>query len=123
MSKKDQIATVARRAYWREADARVMVEAWRASDEPLAGFAQRHGVQRGRLSRWASRLASAAPTPVHFHPVRVAPSGETIACDEGAPIEIEIRAGRHVCIIRVRTGFAPDDLRQVLAVVDETPTC
>ena len=122
MSTKDRIAEVASRPYWREADARMIVEAWQESDETLARFAQRHGVHRGRLSRWALRLGSREPTPVRFHPVRVA--GDGVAGRRGgAPIEIEVGAGRHGRVVRVVPGFAADDLRRVLAVLDEGPTC
>ena len=118
MSTKDRIAEVARRAYWREADARVIVDAWRDSDETLARFAQRHGVHRGRVSRWAGRLGSAAPTPVRFHPVRVA--GDGASHRGGASIEIALASGR---CVRVAPGFDAEDLRRVLAVVDEGVRC
>jgi hypothetical protein len=122
MSTKDRIAEVASRPYWSEADARVIVEAWQASDETLGRFAQRHGVHRGRLSRWALRLGSAEPAPVRFHPVQLA--GDGVASGRGAaPIEIEVGAGRDVRVIRVAPGFAADDLRRVLAVLDGRPLC
>jgi transposase len=118
MSTKDRIAEVARRAYWREADARVIVDAGRDSDETLARFAQRHGVHRGRVSRWAGRLGRVAPTPVRFHPVRVAGDGASQRGD--ASIEIALPSGR---CIRVAPGFDAEDLRRVLAVVDEGVRC
>ena len=122
MSTKDRIAEVASRPYWREADARVIVKAWQASDETLARFAQRHRVHRGRLSRWTLRLGSAEPGPVRFHSVQVA--GDGVASRGGAePIEIEVGGGRDVRVIRVAPGFAADDLRRVLAVLDGRPTC
>ncbi len=122
MSTKDRIWEVASRPYWREADARVIVEAWQASDETLERFAQRHRVHRGRLSRWALRLGSAEAAPVRFHPVQVAGDGVASRCGV-EPIEIEVGAGRDVRVIRVAPGFAADDLRRVLAVLDERPTC
>ncbi len=123
MSTKDRIGEVARRLYWHEADARVIVEAWQASDETLARFARRHGVDRGRLSRWVLRLASAEAAPVGFHPVRVAGDGVVRRREEGAPIEIEVGVGRPVRAVRVAPGFAAADLRRVLAVLDGAPTC
>ena len=119
MSTKDRIAAVTRRAYWREADARVVVDAWRESDETLARFAQRHGVHRGRVSRWAGRLGRAEPMPVRFHPVRVA--SDAAADRRGsASIEIALASGR---CVRVAPGFDAEDLRRVLAVVDEGVRC
>ena len=44
MASEADIAAVVGRRYWREAEARVVVEAWRASGESLAGFARRHAV-------------------------------------------------------------------------------
>ncbi len=119
MSTKDRIAEVTRRAYWREADARVIVDAWRESDETLARFAQRHGVHRGRVSRWAGRLGSAEPVPVRFHPVRVA---SVAAADHrgSASIEIALASGR---CVRVAPGFDAEDRRRVLAVADEAGRC
>ena len=122
MSTKDRVAEMARRPYWREVDAQVIVGAWQASDETLARFAQRHGVDRGRLSRWALRLRSGEAAPVRFHPVRVA--GDGAATDRsGVPIAIEVQAGRPVRVVRVAPGFAADDLRRVLAVLDERAPC
>ena len=119
MSTKDRIAEVTRRAYWREADGRVIVDAWRASDETLARFAQRHGVHRGRLARWAGRLGRAEPVPVRFHPVRVA--SDAAADRRGsASIEIALTSGR---CIRVAPGFDAADLRRVLVGVDEGVRC
>ena len=119
MFTKDRIVQVARRAYWREADARVIVNAWRESDETLARFAQCHGVHRGRLSRWASRLEQAEPVPMRFHPVRVA--SDTTADRRGCvSIEIALASGR---CVRVARGFDAEDLRRVLAVLDEAATC
>ena len=119
MSRKERIAEVARRAYWREADARMIVDAWRESEETLARFAQLHGVHRGRLSRWALRLGSAEPVPVRFHPVRVA-SDTAADCRGSASIEIALASGR---CVRVAPGFDAEDLRRVLAVVDEGVRC
>ena len=120
MSTKDRIAEVARRGYWRESDARVIVDAWRDSDETLVRFAQRHGVHRGRVSRCAGRLGRAEPVvPVRFHPVRVA---SDVAADRrgNASIEIALASGR---CVRVAPGFDAEDLRCVLAVVDEGVRC
>ncbi len=65
---------LSRGGYWRESEARVMVEAWQRSGETLSGFSKRHGVKYERLRRWAGRLeGSPEPErePVRLHPVRV----------------------------------------------------
>ena len=118
MSRKLDVTAVAGRPYWRQAEAQRIVEAWRESGETLSAFARRHRVDPRRLSRWASRVRRSAPAPVQFHRVRVA--GDGASRPEGASIEIELRAGRRV---RVGPGFAAEDLRRVLAVLDEGPSC
>lgn len=116
-----RVSRVASRPYWREDDARVIVEAWRRSGETLAGFARRHGVDPQRLARWDARLkqakpvASTAPSPLRFHPVRLARSTQ----DTGW-IEIELPDGPRV---RVSHGFDADVLRRVLDVLGGRPTC
>jgi transposase-like protein len=118
MSRKLDVAEVAGRPYWRQTDAQRILAAWRQSGETVSEFARRHGVDPKRLSRWASRLRRSVPAPVHFHRVQVA--GDGASRQEGASIEIELRAGRRV---RVAPGFGAEDLRRVLAVLDEGPTC
>ena len=117
MVKKDDLTEKAGRVYWPEADARVIIEAWQQSGETVAAFARRLGVDPRRVSRWAGRLSTSEPTPVHFHPVRVASAG---AGDRRASIEIELGGGRR---LRVAAGFEAEDLRRVLAVLDEAAAC
>lgn len=111
MARKTGVTAVVERPYWREAEARVVVEAWRTSGESLSQFARRHRVDRGRVARWAGRLASEA-APVRFHPVRLAGSREAI--------EIHLVGGRRV---RVAPGFQAEDLRRVLAVLEPGTPC
>jgi hypothetical protein len=117
MARKTGIAEVAARPYWREAEARIVVEAWRNGGESLSGFARRHGVDPGRVARWAARLERAA-TPVRFHPVRLAlrEPGD----GGGAAIEIHLVGGLRV---RVAPGFQAEDLRRVLAVLHPGAPC
>lgn len=100
------------KGYWREADARVAVDAWERSGQSVSAFARRHGLQRQRLSRWASRL-KASERPVGFHPVR-------LVGDEGGggrPEAIEVVLGDGLRV-RVAAGFSAADLERVLAVLE-----
>ena len=118
MSRKTEVAQVAGRRYWREVEARVIVEAWQSSGETLSEFADHHGVDPKRIARWASRLERPKPTAMYFHPVRLAgdrPEGWT-----GSTIEIELAGRRRV---RVARGFEAEDLRRVLAVLEEGTKC
>jgi hypothetical protein len=116
MGKTGNVPGVAGRRYWRERDARVMVEAWRNSGESLAAFARRHRVDRRRVGRWAKRVDTSEPAPVRFHPVRVADPDDR----EGAAIEIYLVGGPRV---RVPPGFRTEDLRRVVAVLDPRRPC
>ena len=120
MARRADVRRVAERRYWRESEARVLVEAWRSSGETLAGFARRHGVERRRLARWVGRLEGVGEA-LRFHPVRLVerrPDRES--SESGAPIEIELAEGQRV---RVSRGFAAEDLRRVLAVLGEAAKC
>jgi hypothetical protein len=118
MAKRADLRRVAERVYWREADAQILVDAWRNSGESLSWFAKRQGVERKRLARWVRRLEGAAGGPLRFHPVRLVGSlGES---GGGAPIEIQLAGGHRV---RVVHGFQSEDLRRVLAVLGETARC
>jgi hypothetical protein len=121
MSKRADVRRVAERPYWREAEARVLVEAWRGSGEMLARFARRHGVEPRRLARWVSRLEGGADEGVRFHPVRLLEHPvEPERSGSGAPIEIELAHGRRVYVPR---GFEAEDLRRVLVVLGEVAAC
>lgn len=118
MSRKSEVAQVARRRYWREADGRLMVEAWQSSGERLSEFADRHRVEPRRVARWASRLGRPEPEVVRFHPVRLA--GEGPESWSGSAIELHLTGGRRV---RLAPGFAAEDLRRVLAVLEGAARC
>jgi hypothetical protein len=114
--------TVSRKGYWRERDARLVVEAWRASGQSAEDFAAEHGLRAHRLSRWGRRLgqprrrppeppAKPAPVKLHFHPVELV-GGERSVRD--IAIEISL-AGKWR--VRVPSGFAAEDLERVLQVL------
>ena len=116
MARETEIAAVVGRRYWREVEARVVVEAWRASGESLAGFARRHGLGAPRIAWWARRVDGGPPAPVRFHPVRLA----NLDGGSGAAIEIHLVGGHRV---RVPPGFPAADLQRVLAVLDAGTPC
>jgi hypothetical protein len=77
---------VAEQRYWRAAEARVVVEAWRASGEELGAFAARYGIHPRRVGRWAGQLGREDEEAAAFHPVRLVRPTPTPG--PGAPIEI-----------------------------------
>ena len=118
MSRRSEVAQVSRQRYWREAEARVMVEAWRGGGETLSEFAARYGVDPRRIARWASRLHTPRPEAVRFHPVRLV--GVEPGKESGSAIEIRLVGGRRV---RVARGFDAEDLRRVLAILEPGTRC
>lgn len=121
MAGRSEVEEVAAQRYWREGQARVVIEGWRRSGESLAGFARRHGIMRQRLERWARRLRESEGR-VHFHRVRLVErrhSAEAVH-GGGAPIEVEWAPGRRV---RVFPGFAAEDLGRVLEVLEGRERC
>jgi hypothetical protein len=116
-SRKSEVEQVAGLRYWRVAEARVVVDAWRRSGEALGAFAERYGIHRQRLSRWATRLEEPVEA-VTFHPVRLTQGSEREPSE--APLEIDLGEG---CRVRVAPGFDAADLARVLDVLGVGARC
>lgn len=106
------VAEVASRRRWREADARVIVEAWRGSGQTITAFAQQYDVHPERLGRWHRLLRTEVQDGVRFHPVRVRLGEAQWSAGE----RIELVLGGDRCI-RLPCGFDAEDLRRLLVVV------
>ena len=117
MSKTDSVRRIARRGYWREADARVVVDAWRQSGDSLAEFGRRYGVRSRRIAWWAARLPEAGPVEFDFHPVKL--TGE-LGRSQDEKLEVELRDGS---VIRLPVGFSLEDLRRVLDALEWRERC
>lgn len=118
MAARSEVRQVAAQGYWREGQARVVVDAWRRSGESLAAFARSHRIGRQRLKRWAGRLGDGSA--VRFHRVRLVEDRRSADEARGdVPIEIEC-AGRRV---RVFPGFAAEDLVRVLEILEGRERC
>ena len=119
MRRTRELTELVNRSYWREDDARRVVDAWQDSGESIVEFARRLGLTRQRVSRWATRLSRSEPGRLHFHPVRLAAAAP---CPPAAvaSIDIDLRDGRRV---RVPPGVAAEDLRRVLAILAEQTAC
>jgi len=110
--RSDGLSGVFEKGYWREVDARAVVDSWKRSGKPVSSFAREHGVEPHRISRWASRIR-ARDGSVRFHPVRLL-EGQR-GGEQPAAIEVVLVDGRRV---RVLEGFATEDLERVLAVLE-----
>lgn len=113
MARNETWREAARSRYWREAEARAVIDAWRHGGETLAEFCRANGVAYRRVSRWLARLDR--PPAVAFHPVRLTPEVEA-----GAEIEVGVPGG---VMVRLAPGFDAEDLRRVLAVLGVVPGC
>lgn len=101
---------------WRPADAQEVLAKWEQSGLTLTAFAQSHGLDPARLSRWRSRLAGPDEAAVRFHPVKVlSPSGPT-----SSGIEVITTGGHRIA---VHPGFAPTLLIQVVEVLEGRSRC
>lgn len=110
--KNAAVARVAALRYWRARDARLVVEAWKQSGEPLGTFVERYGLHARRVRRWATQLEEQAE-PVRFHPVQLVQGTDGDRRD-GESLEIVLGTG---CTVRVPAGFAAEDLERVLEVL------
>ena len=112
----------------------VLIDRWRAGGLSLPVFCERNGIRPGTMQNWVykpamkhgvenARRAAQAPcaTPAEmaervpaFLPVKLT-GVATTEPKEHVAIEVILRQGRR---IRVRLGFDPDTLRQVVAVLE-----
>jgi len=92
-----------------------LVAQWRASEEPQARFARRHGVRPWTLWYWSRKLAGALPrgpaSRPGFVPVRVVPDA---ALRKGTTIEVVLVSGERLAI---PDGVSSDQVRAVLAAL------
>lgn len=108
------VARAVKLRFWSEADGRMVVAAWRRSEQTQAAFARSHGISAQRLSWWIRRVERGQPGRLLFHPVRV-PSTSQVERNDDGRIEIRLGDGRSV---HVPAGFAPEALEQVLDVLE-----
>ena len=111
------LSATAEKAYWRAADARVVLAAWAKSGLTLVAFCQQHGLSHKRVSRWRSALARASPVAVDFLRVDVVEdNGVQGRADEA--VEVVLGNGRRVA---VRSGFDAALLARVVQAVETWP--
>lgn len=101
--------------YWREEDARAVLEAWRRSGDTLSDFCRSYGVSVSRLSRWAARIKH--HEAVQFYPVRL--SDRARRSSDGV-LAVELPDG---ITVRLESGFAVEDLKRVLEAVGSRTEC
>lgn len=109
MELDQEVVRIAKLGSWSDAEAKVVVGAWRRSGEARAAFGRRYSIAVHRLYFWIAKFAGkrerAPRKGVRFHPVRVTGDEKS----SGEPIEIRL--------IRVPRGIAADELRVVLSAL------
>jgi len=121
-----ELRRVAGLKYWREADAQIVVDAWKDSRESVGCFARRWKLTPSRVDRWARRLiCEPAPEPAEMvlHPVRVieATTAEDLpnsdpTANASAWIAEVVRGD---WTVNVPHGFQAGELCRLLDVIDE----
>lgn len=115
--------------YWREAEAEIVVNAWKASGLSLGGFARRYGCSAKRVGRWAARIAAreggsrcSPAVPASSRGTASWPTGsglrfvELVPPAAAAAPDIEVAIGR--AVVRVPVGFDSATLHQIIAVLE-----
>ena len=98
---------------------RELVREWRASGEPAAGFARRHGMTKDGFRYWRKRLGSETieretrGKRVAFAPVRVVDEG---VAPSPAAIEIRLSNGD---VIRAGHGLPVERLQAIIRLLRE----
>lgn len=98
---------------------RGLVREWRASGEPAAGFARRHGMTKDGFRYWRARFGTGNAVRgtrskrVAFAPVRVVDDG---AAPSVATIEIRLASGD---VVRAGHELPVEQLRSVIRLLRE----
>lgn len=91
-----------------------LVRQWRASGEPQARFARRHGVQPWTLWYWSQKIGRARPprkaSPTAFVPVAVVPDAPPVTL----AIEVTLGSGERLVI---PTGVSREQIAAVVAAL------
>jgi hypothetical protein len=106
-------------SYWRDSQARLVLDAWQESGLSLKAFADRHGIGRSRLQRWKTQLES--DRAVTFHPVQVVldpAAQEDVSPDSNGHVELVLRNGRRIAVGR---GFDVAALERLVEVAESWP--
>lgn len=112
--KEGAVARAAAGRYWRESQARTVVEDWERSGLPVSTFAELYGISAKRVVRWTKRLSVGAA--LEFHEVRVGGGVHELAGDRDSD-RFAIELGDGLCV-RLPRVFSAEDLRLVLDVVE-----
>ena len=109
--------------YWREDQARTVLDAWESSGKSLQEFAEQHDVGLERLYRWKSRLSkSKAPVQPQFVRLTLEDVLGSNSRPEGkdAGIEVILPGERR---LRLHPRFDAETLRRAVTILEEKQPC
>lgn len=102
---------------WTAAEAREVLEEQRRSGLSVAAYAKKHGVVSERLYRWRNKLEPST-LKRRGRGLRFAEVTAVSAAGGGDRFEVTLASGRRVS---VPGGFDDDDMRRLVAVLEEQP--
>jgi hypothetical protein len=94
------------------------IRIWGASGLSIQAFCARQGLAQASFYYWRRELDRRDAAPTTFVPVQVVSEAAPRSSGSGTALEVLLAGGRAV---RVCRGFDATTLRQVLAVLEETP--
>jgi transposase len=90
---------------------------WQSSGQSVRDFCDRHGLSQATFYAWRRILRQRDADATPFVAVQVV--ADTLSAP-APPLEVVLAGGR---CLRITSGFDPDTLRQLLAVLEEAPPC
>ena len=111
----DRLQLALKQARWRPEQAKLIVDAWKASGQSMDAFTQKHGIAFDRLNKWAQRFQRQKrpgfTQKLNFLPVKVTePKPPHTAMPEDS-MDISLPTGLTVSI---RPGFDPAAVKTLL---------
>lgn len=111
-----KLKQIAAKKRWSEADARVVLAAWRESGQSQEAFCKKIGIGTWRLWQWKKRLGDTAGKPhPRFVPVSLVNNGAAGSQSEGVTVEIVLPRGLKV---RTGTGFNPEKVAELVFALE-----
>lgn len=94
---------------------------WQSSGLSIRAFCAQHDLSQPSFYAWRRAIKQRDAAAGTFVPVRVVPDGVP-QVDRSSPLclEVVLSCGRW---LRVPAGFDPATLRQLLAILEEVPSC
>lgn len=100
---------------WSATEGRYAVEAWRRSGLSAAKFAEKHGLDAQRLTRWATRLAAREGKAEEIGPLAGFTPVVVKGRDDEARVEVVLTSG---VVVRVPRSTEPGWVAEVVKALE-----